>query len=267
MVQGLLRASGIVNDPRHHAAGWLLSAVAAFERDEKIRRIEEGPFQAEIVLKNLDEFTGQRQDALLVPFARDAELRLCQLEIFEAEFQDFAGAQPVEQHHAYKGEVAERSETAPELSDFFGRQGNDNTVGLPKTEAVSDGFAGTAPTEWGPRHIRALEVGMAGRNLLPVMKSVQTTNHGQAMIYGLRRGPRLLVQLMTNIVPQRGFRDGRKRLMLVLKPTSKVQQVIGVGAQRARRELTNVLGIEKIVGPGDLATRIVEQAVRTGSGG
>ena len=50
------------------------------------------------------------------------------------------------------------------------------------------------------RCIRALEMGMAGRNLLTVMESIQTTNHGQAMIYGLRRGLRLLIELVTDVV-------------------------------------------------------------------
>ena len=45
-----------------------------------------------------------------------------------------------------------------------------------------------------------------------------------------------------------------------------MEQVKGIGAQGPRRELTNVLGIEKIVGSGDLVTRLVEQAIRGGSG-
>ncbi len=48
---------------------------------------------------------------------------------------------------------------------------------------------------------------------------------------------------------------------------AKCNRVIGVGAQRARRELTKMLGIEEIVGPGNLVVGIVEQAIRTGSGG
>jgi len=74
---------------------------------------------------------------------------------------------------------------------------------------------------------------IASGNLLSMVESIQTTNHGQAMIYGLRRGLGLLVQLMPNIVQQGGFSDRGKGLMLALKPTSEMKQVIGVGAQRA----------------------------------
>ena len=86
------------------------------------------------------------------------------------------------------------------------------------------------------------------------------------MIYGLRRGLWLLVQLMTDIVQQRGLGDLGKSLGLALKPTSEVQQVIGVGAQRTRRQLAKMLGIEKVVDPGDLMALLIEQAIGTSAG-
>ena len=88
---------------------------------------------------------------------------------------------------------------------------------------------GTALAERAARRVGALEMGMAGGNLLSMMESVQTTNDGQAMIYGLRRGLGLLVQLMTNVVQQRGFGDRGKCLGASLKPTREVQKVVGVG--------------------------------------
>ena len=72
---------------------------------------------------------------------------------------------------------------------------------------------------------------MAAGDLLSEVESIQTTNHSQAMIYGLRSGLGLLVQLMADIVQQCGLRDFGKRLGLALKPASEVQQVIGVSAQ------------------------------------
>ncbi len=54
------------------------------------------------------------------------------------------------------------------------------------------------------------------------------------MIYGLRRGLGLLVQLVPHIVQQRGFGDLGKGLGLALKPTGEVKQVIGIGPQRSR---------------------------------
>ncbi len=40
----------------------------------------------------------------------------------------------------------------------------------------------------------------------------------------------LLIQLMPNIVQQRGLGDFGKRLAPAVKPTSEVKQVVGVGA-------------------------------------
>ena len=45
-----------------------------------------------------------------------------------------------------------------------------------------------------------------------------------------------------------------------------MEQVIGVGAQQARRKLTKMLGVEKVVGPGDLVVLLIKQAIGTISG-
>jgi hypothetical protein len=67
----------------------------------------------------------------------------------------------------------------------------------------------------------------------------------------------LLVELIPDIVEQCRFGDLGKGLRLGLKPASEVKQMVGVGPQRARRELTEMLGGEKLVGPGDLVVRLV----------
>jgi len=46
-------------------------------------------------------------------------------------------------------------------------------------------------------------------------------------------------------------------LALGLEPAAKVEQVIGVGAERAEGELTNALGIEKGVGPGEFRSLLI----------
>ena len=51
------------------------------------------------------------------------------------------------------------------------------------------------------------------------------------MIYGLRCGAGLLVQLMADVIQQRGLGDLRQRLRLALEPASEVQQVVGISAQ------------------------------------
>ena len=89
---------------------------------------------------------------------------------------------------------------------------------------------GTAIAEWGTRRVDTLEMGMAPGNLLSDVESIQTANHGQTMVYGLGCGLGLLIQLMPNIVQQRGLGDFGKRLAPAVKPTSEVKQVVGVGA-------------------------------------
>ena len=125
------------------------------------------------------------------------------------------------------------------------RQGPDDASRLLETETEGHRAVGAAVADRASRRIGTLEMGLASGNLLSVMEPVQTTKHGQTMIYGLRCGLWLLVQLMTNIVHQRGLCDHGNRLMLAPIPASEVQQVIGVGANRARRQLTKMLGIEK----------------------
>ena len=76
-----------------------------------------------------------------------------------------------------------------------------------EAETEGDGAMGAAIAERAACRIDALEMGMAGGDLLSVMESIQTPNHRQAMIYGLRRRLGLLTQLMADIVQQRGFGD------------------------------------------------------------
>src|ERR1041384_5860779 len=87
-----------------------------------------------------------------------------------------------------------------------------------------------------------------------------------SMVYGLRRGLGALAQLMTNIIQQRRFSDGGKRLCAVLKPTSEVKKIISVGANGARGQLTSMLRIEEFVGPSDRMVLVIEQAIGAGAG-
>jgi hypothetical protein len=135
---------------------------------------------------------------------------------------------------------------------------------LLETETEGKGAMGAAVADRAACGIEAPEMGMAIGNLLSVMEAIQTTDYGQTMIDGLRCGSWLLVQLMANIVQQGGLGDGSQGLMLALKPTSEVKQFIGVGAQRVRRQLPHMLGIEKIIHPDDLVVLLIEQAIRTG---
>src|SRR5271165_4986049 len=116
--------------------------------------------------------------------------------------------------------------------------------------------------------IGALEVGMGGGNLLSVMESVQTTNHGQAMIYRLRRGLRILIELVTDVVEQRGLGDLRQRQWQrrFAPPAGEVQQVISISAQGAQGQLANALTIEESISPSDLLALLIEQAIGRNTG-
>src|SRR6266508_5949973 len=87
-----------------------------------------------------------------------------------------------------------------------------------------------------------LEMGITGGNFPHVMESVQAMDYGQAMIYGLRRGLGLLVQLMPDVVQQRGFGDRGKGLGASLKPTREVQKVTGLAYPRAAKQAGNMQG-------------------------
>src|SRR5439155_151353 len=93
--------------------------------------------------------------------------------------------------------------------------------------------------------IDALEMGMAGGNLLSELESIQTTNHGQAMIYGLRCGWGLLVQLMPDVVQQRGLGDLGKGLGLALKPPGRSE------ASHRRRPVASAATVDEYAGHQD----------------
>ena len=87
------------------------------------------------------------------------------------------------------------------------------------------------------------------------MKAQQGTYHREAMIDGLGGRPRMLVQLKPHIVSQGRFIDLRQRECSgAPPPAGEVQQIIGISAQRARRELTKQLGIQKIVAQGPISS-------------
>jgi hypothetical protein len=106
-------------------------------------------------------------------------------------------------------------------------------------------------------------MGLASGNLLSVMEPVQTTNHGQTMIYGLRRGLGILIELVTDVVEQSGLGDFRQRQWQrrFVPPACEVEQVISVSTEGTQGQLANVLAIEEGIGPRDLLALLIEQAI------
>jgi len=72
---------------------------------------------------------------------------------------------------------------------------------------------------------------------------------------------------MADVGEQSGLGDFGQKLGCLCEPTGEVQQVIGVSAERTRRELAHALGVEKGVGPGDLLPLRIEQAIGRSAGG
>ena len=56
-------------------------------------------------MEHPDGLGGQRQHALLISFAEDADVPIGQVEIFEPEIQGLPGAQAIEQHQGDQGEI------------------------------------------------------------------------------------------------------------------------------------------------------------------
>src|SRR5256885_10071771 len=66
-----------------------LSTMAAFEADEQRKRVSVRPFQPQIILQDVDDWLGQRQESLLVSLTEDAHLCRGQLGILELKGQHF----------------------------------------------------------------------------------------------------------------------------------------------------------------------------------
>src|SRR6516165_1611036 len=243
-----------------------LPALAAFERDEQRRRVGQRPFQAQIVSEYLKDFRGQRHQALLVSFAMDAHLAFGELHIFQFQCQDLAGTQTIKEHQADQPEIAISTEALPELGDFFSREGHDDATILFETQALGDGTAGSAIAEQGAFGIAALEVHLGGGNLLPSVKAIAATQCAQAMIHGSWAGPGILLELMTNVVDERGLGDLCKRPMLRFEPAGEVEQVVGVDANRSWRELPEALSVEESIRPVEFLSLLVAYAIRGGAG-
>ena len=218
-----------------------LTPLSAFQGDEQRGRVGQGPFQAQIVSEHLNDFRGQRHDALLVSFSVDPHLVLGELQVFQLKPQDLAGTQTVEEHQAHQAKIAKGAEASPELRDFIGRERHDDSPVLFEAQSQGDGAARPAIAERGSCSVGALEVDFAGGNVPTGVKAIPTMHHSQTMIDGLGSGLRILLKLMPDIIDERGLGDLGERLALRFEPAGEVEQVIGVGTERTQGELPEAL--------------------------
>src|SRR5215469_1833267 len=167
----------------------------------------------------------------------DTDLRLRYIYILELELEDLAGAKAVQQHQSNDGEIAKGAEAFPETGHLVGRERYDHASRLAQSQRSRDVSLQTAVSAVAKRQAcrtSALEVCLASRNLMSVMKAIQTAQHAQAVIDGLRRGFGLVIELAANIVEQEGLVELRQRVPCRPQPTCQVEQVIGVSAQGAQ---------------------------------
>src|SRR5258707_14848853 len=87
------------------------------------------------------------------------------------------------------------------------------------------------------------------------------------MIHGLWFGLGILLELMTNIVDERGLGDFSQRLILRYEPAGEVEEVVGVDAKRPRGKLAKALSVEEGIRPLDLSSFLVAHPIGGGTGG
>jgi hypothetical protein len=93
-----------------------------------------------------------------------------------------------------------------------------------EAEAPGDGGAAPAVAERGPLGIAALEMHFAGRNFLSSVKAIAAAHCTEAMIHGLRCGFGILLELMTNIVDDRGLGYLGESSVLRFEPTREIEK-------------------------------------------
>jgi hypothetical protein len=153
------------------------------------------------------------------------------LQVFHLKSQHLARTQTIEEHQADESQIAIGAETLPELRNFFRREWHDDPSILFEAEALGDGGAGPAIAERGPLGIAALEMHFAGRNFLSGVEAIAAAHCTEAMIHSLRCGFGILLELMTNIVDDRGLGYLGESSVLRFEPTREIEKVIGVDAK------------------------------------
>src|SRR5215469_13346944 len=141
----------------------------------------------QVVFEDLESVGGQGHEAFLTSLADDVKASFGEGQVLQLELEHFAGAQAIEQHQSYDGQVAEGAKAFPETSHLVGGQGYDYTARLPHSQLGSDLRLPTAITERRAGGIPAPKVRFPG-NLMSVMEAIEAADHAQAVIDGLCRG-------------------------------------------------------------------------------
>src|SRR5437588_11523349 len=138
------------------------------------------------------------------------------------------------------------------MGHLLGGKGDDHPPRLAQTQIGSDLSLRTTIAERGTGGVSVPESRLA-RNLSSVMETIQTAQHTQAVIDSL--GSRLgwVLQLVVDILQQKGLGELGQRVAFGLEPSCRVSEVKGIGAQRSQGELAQFLGSKERDGPSGVA--------------
>jgi hypothetical protein len=81
------------------------------------------------------------------------------------------------------------------------------------------------------------------------------------MIYGLGSGFGIAIELMLDILHKGGLRDLGQRQTLGLEPAGEIEEVVGVDAERAWRELAEALSVQEGVCPLEFSPLVVTHSI------
>src|SRR5258708_27124975 len=142
--------------------------------------------------------------------------------MFQLELKDLARAQAVLQHEGDHGEIAKGAKAFPEAGDLVSGERHDHAARLSQSEIGRNLGLPAAVAERRARGIPALKERFAG-NLPCVMEAIQAAQHAQAVIDGLRRGRGLLLELVTDILEQKGLLKPTQRVSCTFEPACQVE--------------------------------------------
>ena len=157
------------------------------------------PFQAHVMLQQLNRLGSQWKETDLATFPVDAELCFRQQQIVAVESQDLLRSQALEQHQTDNGEVASSSKTGPESRHFVYRQRHDITSRRPYAQPAQ-GRSRTADSHGTPPLIDLVKARRELTGRIWKLIAQGPFSDDNAPIDAGRRRPGLLAGLEANVV-------------------------------------------------------------------
>ena len=236
------------------------------EADEQRRTTVEGPLQAQVVIQQLDGFSGQWQPTRLTPLASHAHLRFRQQQVVAIKREYFARAQAIQEHQTYDGQISRSAEAGPKVGHFVRRQRDYYAFRRLHAQSAQRRTRPSGAERRGPP-IAVLKAGDE-RNLCVREREPQSAfGNPHAAVEAGGGGPRLLIGLEANIVEQGGFGErllgDRRGMVYPHPPAQEMEQIVGIAAQRGFGDATHPLPIQETVDPFHLLAVVLYDAKRS----